>query len=206
MLTLRAACENGAVLVQRLERWPALARELEITTAAATLLDTVCARLQATPAALSAFALTAGGLVAAPGEQPALWGDPQAARQKRLVSGAAGTGAAARHNGLPPLAGRSAGRRRLERGGRHRMTRRLRPPVPLTVTCDESGAPRTVHHAGRTLTVTHVAASWLQRPRWWRGDAGAAAPETRHYRLVLNGRLIFDVTTTRCLVHGRFLD
>ena len=83
MLTLRAGCENGALLVQRLERWPALARELEIITAA-TLLDGVCACLPVTPAVLGAFALTAGGLVAAPGEQPALWGDPQAARRKRL--------------------------------------------------------------------------------------------------------------------------
>jgi nucleotidyltransferase/DNA polymerase involved in DNA repair len=83
VLTLRAGCENGAVHVQRLERWPALARELELTTAA-SLLDAVCARLQSTHAALSAFALTADGLVAAPGEQPALWGDPQGARQKRL--------------------------------------------------------------------------------------------------------------------------
>jgi hypothetical protein len=73
------------------------------------------------------------------------------------------------------------------------MTRCLRPPVPLTVTCDASGAPRAIHHAGRTLQVTHVAASWLQRPRWWRGEAGSTAPEARHYRLVLNGRLIFDV-------------
>ena len=84
VLTLRAGCENGAAFVQRLERWPALARELEFTTAAATLLDAVCARLPVTRTALVAFALTAGGLVAAPGEQPALWGDPRAARQKRL--------------------------------------------------------------------------------------------------------------------------
>ncbi len=84
VLTLRAGCENGAALVRRLERWPALSRELELATAAATLLDGLCVRLQATPTALSAFALVAGGLVAAPSEQPALWGDPRAARQNRL--------------------------------------------------------------------------------------------------------------------------
>ena len=73
------------------------------------------------------------------------------------------------------------------------MTRRLRPPVPLIVSCDESGAPRVVHHGGRTVSGTHVAAAWLQRPRWWRADATASAPETRHYRVVLDGRLIFEV-------------
>jgi protein ImuB len=86
MLTLRVTCEGGATLVQRLHRWPALARELALTSAAATLLDGVCARLQVTPPALSALALTASGLGAAPGEQPALWGDPDAARQKRLAA------------------------------------------------------------------------------------------------------------------------
>jgi hypothetical protein len=84
VLTLRAGCEHGATLVQRAERWPALSREPELTTAAATLLDAVCVRLQATPTALIAFMLTAGGLVAAPGEQPTLWGDPRTARQQRL--------------------------------------------------------------------------------------------------------------------------
>ena len=73
------------------------------------------------------------------------------------------------------------------------MTRRLRPPVPLIVSCDASGAPRTVRHAGQTLQVTHVAATWMQPPRWWRETAGAKAPETRHYRVVLDGRMIFEV-------------
>jgi hypothetical protein len=73
------------------------------------------------------------------------------------------------------------------------MTRRLRPPVPLSVLCDESGAPRTVRHAGRTLPVTHVAASWLERPRWWRAGGVAPVVETRRYRVVLDGRLLFEI-------------
>jgi hypothetical protein len=73
------------------------------------------------------------------------------------------------------------------------MTRRLRPPVPLAVTCDQSGAPRTIYHAGRTLQVTHVAATWVQPPRWWRSDAGKPLRETLHYRVVLDRRQIFEI-------------
>jgi hypothetical protein len=72
------------------------------------------------------------------------------------------------------------------------MTRRLRPPVPLAVTCDLSGVPRSVRHAGHTLAVTHIAAAWTQAPRWWREDTNVPASETQHYRLVLANRLIFE--------------
>ncbi len=73
------------------------------------------------------------------------------------------------------------------------MTRRLRPPVSLIVACDESGAPRTIRHAGHTLQVTHIAAAWLQRPRWWRETATASMQETLHFRLVLDGRMVFEI-------------
>ena len=73
------------------------------------------------------------------------------------------------------------------------MTRRLRPPIPLIVLCDESGTPRTIRHAGRTRQVTHVAAVWLERPRWWRAGDEAPAQETQHYRVVLDGRLLFEI-------------
>jgi hypothetical protein len=73
------------------------------------------------------------------------------------------------------------------------MTRRLRPSVPLVVACDESGVPRSVRHAGHTLHVTHVAACWRQRPHWWREGAAAKAPETEHYRLVLDRHVVFEV-------------
>ena len=72
------------------------------------------------------------------------------------------------------------------------MTRRLRPPVPLTVSCDESGEPTMVHHAGHILTVTHIAATWVEPSKWWRTRDAAPMSETRHYRLVLDDRLIFE--------------
>ena len=72
------------------------------------------------------------------------------------------------------------------------MTRRLRPPVPLGVTCDTSGVPHIVHHAGHSRQVTHIAATWTQPSRWWREGAQAETTETWHYRLVLDGYVVIE--------------
>ena len=81
------------------------------------------------------------------------------------------------------------------------MTRRLRPPVPLLITCNPEGRPRTVYHAGHMRQVTHIAAIWEQPPRWWRAPAGKGLQPTQHYRLVLDWRLLIE---THC-EDGRWL-
>lgn len=73
------------------------------------------------------------------------------------------------------------------------MTRRLRPPVPIAVTCDVSGTPSIVRHSGHARQVTHVAAAWAQPPRWWREGYQEETTESWHYRIVLDGYQVIEV-------------
>ena len=77
------------------------------------------------------------------------------------------------------------------------MTRRLRPPAPLTVRCGPDGLPERVRRGGRERVVTHIVATWVRPAPWWTEVDGTAADplhgERAYAKIVLDGLLVYDV-------------
>ena len=75
------------------------------------------------------------------------------------------------------------------------MTRKLRPPQPIRVQCDNHGRPLEITYGGRARAVTHVAEHWLTPAGWW-SDLPYTPTERLHYKLVTDGRQLCDVMYT----------
>ena len=75
------------------------------------------------------------------------------------------------------------------------MTRKLRPPLPIRVRCDDHGRPTALTYGGQTRTVTHIAEHWLTPAAWW-ADLPNTPAERVHYKVVTDGRQLCDVMYT----------
>lgn len=87
------------------------------------------------------------------------------------------------------------------------MTRRLKPPVPVTMTCTPDRTPLAMRRGGRTRTVSHIAATWVRPASWWLDDddgddAGkdgsdgardALLRERAYYRVVVDGVAVLEI-------------
>ncbi len=89
------------------------------------------------------------------------------------------------------------------------MTRRLKPPVPVVMTCTPDGTPLVMRRGGRTRTVSHIAATWVRPASWWldddnEGDGGGAGDagsdghdvllrERAYYRVVVDGIAAIEI-------------
>jgi len=87
------------------------------------------------------------------------------------------------------------------------VTRRLKPPVPVAMTCTPDGTPLVMRRGGRTRTVSHIAATWVRPASWWLdddGDDGSAGDagcdghdvllrERAYYRVVVDGIAAIEI-------------
>jgi hypothetical protein len=87
------------------------------------------------------------------------------------------------------------------------MTRRLKPPVPVAMTCTPDGTPLAMRRGGRTRTVSHIAATWVRPASWWldddaADDAGTDGGDDKHdvllrerayYRVVVDGVAVLEI-------------